>query len=150
MMQNGQQMAYLHIEAPVHMIADVKVQAFSDKTLRVKLEHIKFFSNNNEITMMDAHRILDMISPQNGGAVHGAQAIKAFLEDPIIVLTKKGKAKKIVVSQNESDCVSKVKMALVAHLMQTGSSANLQVVKKQAIIDPIEITSAVKKIDINV
>ena len=149
-MQNGQQMGYLNIESPVHMVADVTVQAFSDKTLRVKLEHIKFFANNNEITMIDAHRILDMISPQNGGAVHGAQAIKAFLEDPIMVLVKKGKAKKIVVPQNEPDCVSKVKMALVAHLMQTGSSANLQVVKKQAIIDPIEITSAVKKIDINV
>jgi len=150
MMQNGQQMAYLHIESPVHMVADVKVQAFSDKTLRVKLEHIKFFSNNNEITMMDAHRFLDMISPQNGRAVHGAQAIKASLEDPIMVLVKKGQAKRIVVAKNEPDCVSKVKMALVSHLMQTGPNESLQVVKKQAIINPIEIVSAAKKIDINV
>ena len=149
MMQNGQQIRYHHIESPVHMVADVKVQAFSDKTLRVKLDHIQFFSNNNEITMMDAHRILDMISPQNGGAVHGAQAIKASLEDPIIVLTKNGNAKKIVVPQNEPDCVSKVKMALVAHLMQTGSNANLQVVKKQAIITPMEVASQAKKIDLN-
>ena len=150
MMQNGQQMAYLHIESPVHMVADVKVQAFSDKTLRVKLEHIKFFSNSNEITMMDAHRILDMIRPQNGGAVHGAQAIKAFLENPIMVLVKKGQAKKIVVAQNEPDCISKVKMALVSHLMQTGPNENLQVVKKQAITNPIKISSAAKKININV
>jgi len=148
MMQNGQQMTYLHIESPVHMVADVKVQSFSDKTLRVKLEHTEFFSNNNEITMMDAHRILDLISPQNGGAVHGAQAIKVALEDPIVVLVKKGQAKKIVVAKNEPDCVSKVKMALVSHLMQTGPNANLQVVKKQAIMNPIKITSAAKKIDI--
>merc|ERR1711962_1207586 len=102
------------------------------------------------MTMMDAQRILDMIGQQNGGVVHGAQAIKAFLEDPMMVLVKKGQGKKIVVAQNEPDCVSKVKMALVSHLMQTGPNANLQVVKKQAIINPIKITSAAKKIDINV
>ena len=142
--------SHLNIKLPVHLVADVKVQAFSDKTIRVKLEHIKFLSNNDEITMMEAHRIIDMISPQNGGAVHGAQAFKTSMEEPIMILVKQGKAKKIIVAQNEPDCVSKVKMALVSHLMQTGPTANLQVVKKQAIISPIKIASAAKKIDINV
>merc|ERR1711962_526219 len=141
--------SHINIKSPVHLVADVKVQAFSDKTIRVKLEHIKFLSNKNEIPMIEAHRIIDMISPQNGGSVHGAQAFKTSMEEPIMILVKKGWAKKIVVAQNEPDCVSKVKMALVFHLMRTGPNSNLQVVKKQAIITPIKVSSKAKKIDTN-
>jgi len=141
--------SHLNIQLPVHLVADVKVQAFSDKTIRVKLEHINFLSNNNEITMIEAHRVIDMISPQNGGAVHGAQAFKTSMEEPIMILVKQGKAKKIIVAQNEPDCVSKVKMALVSHLMRTGLNPNLQVVKKQAIITPIEVASQAKTLDVN-
>ena len=99
---------------------------------------------------MEAHQIIDMISPQNGGSVHGAQAFKTSMEEPIMILVKQGKAKKIIVAQNEPDCVSKVKMELVSHLMTTGQNANFQVVKKQAIITPIEVSSQAKKIDINI
>merc|ERR1712002_111360 len=130
MLQNTQQNDQINVPSPITMEADVKVQAFRDETLRVKFEHTKFYSQNEEVSVINAHRILDMISSQNGHGRHGAHIFETSLEQPMLVQVKNGQAKVILVSQNELDCVSKIKLMLVEDLLKNVENHQLKVVKK--------------------
>ena len=148
MLQKNQQLDQLNVSSPITMEAEVKVQAFSDETLRVKFEHTKFYSQNEEVSVIDAHRILDMISSQNGHGRHGAHIFKTSLEQPMIIQVKNGQAKDILVSQNELDCVSKIKLMLVKDLMQNEENQQLKVVKKESIMKPFDLAPQPKKINL--
>ena len=130
------------------MVAEVRVQAFNDKTLRVKLERMKFFSQDEEITMDKAHGMLDLMSSPNGQMVHDTQAFKTSLEEPMLIFVKKGKAKDVVVSKNEPDCASKMKVTLVYALMEKGKNQNVEIIKKGAIKKAFQIPSRPKKINL--
>ena len=130
------------------MVADVKVQASNDETLRVKLEHIKFYARNAEVSMTQAHQILDPTGAGTGHKTHGAQVFKTFLQDPMLIFVKKGRAKNLLVSKNEPEGVTKIKKVLANDLMKNGQPEYLQVVKKNAIIRPFRISTNAKKIDI--
>ena len=149
MLKNNQQLDQLNVPSPVTMEADVKVQAFRDETLRVKIEHTKFYSQNEEVSVINAHRILDMISSQNGHGRHGAHIFKTSLEQPMMIQVKNGQAKDILVSQNELDCVSKIKLMLVKELVKNVENQQLKVVKKESIMKPFDLASQPKKINLS-
>merc|ERR1719244_1397888 len=108
----------------------------------------QFYGRNGEVSMIEAHEILDPISSGNGHDMHGAQDFKTFLEDPMLILVKKGRAKNLLVSKNEPDCITKIKQELANGLLQNGQSQSLQVVKKTGIIKPMRMSTNVKKIDL--
>jgi len=149
MLQNNQQFDQLNIPSPITMEADVKVQAFRDETLRVKFEHTKFYSQNEEVSVSNAHRILDIISTKNGHGRHAAHIFKTSLEQPMMIQVKNGQAKDVLVSKNELDCVSKIKLMLVKNLMQNEENQQLKVVKKESITKPFELSPQSKKIDLS-
>ena len=149
MLQNNQQFDQLNIPSPITMEADVKVQAFRDETLRVKFEHTKFYSQNEEVSVSNAHRILDIISTKNGHGRHAAHIFKTSLEQPMMIQVKNGQAKDVLVSKNELDCVSKMKLMLVKDLMQNVENQQLKVVKKKSIIKPFDLSRHPKKINLN-
>jgi len=149
MLQNNQQFDQLNIPSPITMEADVKVQAFRDETLRVKFEHTKFYSQNEEVSVSNAHRILDIISTKNGHGRHAAHIFKTSLEQPMMIQVKNGQAKDVLVSKNELDCVSKIKLMLVKNLMQNEENQQLKVVKKESITKPFELPPQSKKIDLS-
>jgi len=149
MLQNNQQLDQLNVPSPITMEADVKVQAFRDETLRVKFEHTKFYSQNEEVSVSNAHRILDMISSENGHGRHAAHIFKTSLEQPMMIQVKNGQAKDVLVSKNELDCVSKIKLMLVKDLMQNVENQQLKVVKKESIIKPFDLSRQPKKINLN-
>ena len=142
------QLDHHNIQSPVRIVAEVRVQAFNDKTLRVKMERTKFFSQDEEITLIKAHGMLDLMSSCNGHMVHDTQAFKTSLEEPMLIFVKKGKAKDVVVSKTEPDCVSKMKIALVHALMEKGQNRHLKVSKKGAITKAFQIPSLPKKINL--
>ena len=146
--QGAQQLNGFNNPNTIHMVADVKVQAFNDETLRVKLEHMKFYGRNGEVSMIEAHEILDPMSSGNGHDMHGAQVFKTFLEDPMLIFVKKGRAKNLLVSKNEPDCITKIKQEVANGLLQNGQPQFLQVVKKNGILQPMKISTNVKKIDL--
>ena len=148
MLQDNQQHHDFRIPYTVQMVADVKVQTFKDKTLRVKLDHIKFYSTNEQFSINDVHQILDRMSPGKGNILHGVQDFKASIEEPMLIFIKKGRATSMLVSKNEPDCVTQIKTALVNGLMETGQPKYLQVIKKNAIIKPFSISRNSKKIDL--
>ena len=147
--QNDQQLDQLNVPSPMTMEADVKVQSFRDETLRVKFEHIKFYSQNEEVSVINAHRVLDVIRSKNGNGRHGVHTFKTSLEQPMMILAKHGRAKDIFVSKNEPDCVSQMKVLLVKALMQKVENQELKIVKKESIVKPFEIASSTKKINLS-
>ena len=132
----------------VQMVADVKVQAFNDETLRVKFEHIKFYARHSELSMTEAHQILCQAEAKSGHSMHGAQVFKIFLEDPLLIFVKKGRAKNLLVSKNEPECITKIKQEVANGLLQNGQPQSLHVVKKTGIIEPMRMSTNVKKIDL--
>jgi len=146
--QDAQQFNGFNDPKTVHMVANVKVQAFNDDTLRVKLEHMRFYGRNGEVSMMEAHQILDPMSSGSGHSMHGAQVFKTFLEDPMLIFVKKGQAKNLLVSKNEPECITKIKQEVANGLLQNGQPQSLHVVKKTGIIEPMRMSTNVKKVDL--
>jgi len=137
-----------NIPTSVQIVADVKVQAMGDNTLRVKLEHIKFYPKNGLAIINDDHQIIELLCNQSGQPSHGYQEFIPLLGEPILVLVKKGWAKSAIVSQKEPNCVAQIKLAIVHSLMQNGQPQNFQVIKKNAIIEPFKISTPSKKISL--
>ena len=137
-----------NIPTSVQIVADVKVQAMGDNTLRVKLEHIKFYPKNGLAIINDDHQIIELLCNQSGQPSHGYQEFIPLLGEPILVLVKKGWAKSAIVSQKEPNCVAQIKLAIVHSLMQNEQPQNFQVIKKNAIIEPFKISTPSKKISL--
>ena len=123
---------------PVKLVAKVKVQSFSDKTLRVKLDHARFYSNGNEMNLTDVHQSLETRMGQGSSMGHTEQTFKKFLEEPMLVYTKRGLIKKLIVSKNEPAEVTEMKKSLAFKLGKTKSFASLRFIKKQPIRTPLE------------
>jgi len=118
--------------------ADVRVQAFRDHTLRVKLDHISFSSNGSQIGLGRAHHILeDEISNQVGNG-HTVQKFLNSLTTPFLIHTKRRMVKKVVVTKNEPSEVMEIKKLLASDLGKNGRKAKLQLVMKKAIVTPME------------
>jgi len=149
MLHDNQQLDELNVPSPITIEADVKVQAFRDETLRVKFEHTKFYSQNEEVSVINAHGILDTISSQNGHGRRGAHIFKTSLEQPMMIQVKNGQTKNILVGQNELDCVSKIKLMFVNDLMKNEENQQLKVVKKESIMKPFDLAPQPKKINLS-
>ena len=67
----------------------------------------------------------------------------------MMIQVKNGQAKDVLVSKNELDCVSKIKLMLVKNLMQNEENQQLKVVKKESITKPFELPPQSKKIDLS-
>ena len=72
---------------PLTLEGEVKVQAFNDQTLRVKLDHIHFYSNSTEVSLTSAHQILDTERSNGGLMGHTSQIFENSLIAPFMVLT---------------------------------------------------------------
>ena len=130
------------------MVAEVKVQSFTDKTLRVKLDHVRFYSNGNPMNLTDAHQRLETEMGHGGSMGHTEQTFKKFLEEPMLVYTKRGLIKKLIVSQNEPSEVTEMKKLLVSKLEMSKDDASLKLIKKQAIRTPLETPKNPMTIDL--
>ena len=122
---------------PLKLEGEVKVQAFNDQTLRVKLDHIHFYSNGTEVSLTNAHQILDTDRSNGGLMSHTAQVFENSLIAPFMVLTKGGVLKKMIVSKNEPAEVTEIKKMLASDLEMKTNQAQLRLVTKKAINTPL-------------
>ena len=125
-------------ELSLKLDAEVRVQAFGDHTLRVKLDHIQFSSNGNLISLQKAHQILDGKVSNQVGNGHTAQRFLNSLTTPFLIHTKRRSVKKVVVSKNELSEVTEIKKILASDLGKNGRQFNLKLVMKKAIDTPME------------
>ena len=108
----------------IKLQTDVKVQSFGDKTLRVKLDHPRFFSNEDEISLMDAYRMLTTKGRRLGVGAQvqsDASEFQMHLQEPMLVHLKQGKVKSLVVSRNEPMSVTNLKKSICSSLERHGN-----------------------------
>ena len=136
----------INLNHPLKMVADVRVQAFGDQTLRVKLDHILFYSNGSQISPEKAHQILEDNGQHDVVTRHTAQTFKNFLETPFLVHTKHHLVKNLMVTKNEPSEVTEIKKLLASDLEKNIHQVNFQLVMKKAIAIPMETPRFPKKV----
>ena len=133
---------------PLKLVGNVKVQAFNDKTLRVKLNQIRFYSNGSNLSIEKAHQILEHERSNEGAIGHTDITFKKMLAMPFLLHTKRGLIKKVIVSQNEPAEVTEIKKLVASNLEQKRNHVLLQLIMKRAIIVPLKTPRFPKRVDI--
>ena len=67
----------------------------------------------------------------------------------MMIQDKNGQAINILVSQNELSCTSKIKLMLVKDLVKNEEYQQLNVVKKESIMKPLDLAPQLKKIHLS-
>ena len=134
--------------AGLKLKAQVKVQSFSDQTLRAKMTHIRFYRSAGPVTLETAHEILGtgeifLFRTLN----HGIKEFKNYLEEPMMISMKRGLMKNMIVSKDEPTCVTAIKESLFAELQTLNSTFGLKYLKKQPIVSVLPIPSRPKKVN---
>ena len=137
--------------AGLKLKAQVKVQSFSDHTLRAQMNHIQFYTSSGSVTLEAAHEILgaDMFS-LFGTSSHGMKEFKNDLEEPMMISLKRGFMKNMIVSEDEPTCVTTIKKYLCSELQKFNSNFGLKHVKKQPIVSVLPIPSRPRKVDLQI
>ena len=102
--------------AGVKLMANVRVQAANDYTLRVKLEQPRFMTLNGEISLTQAYRVIGNGGPRANAKEHLSQQFRKFLEEPMLVHLKKGLVQSFFVARDEPVAVTNIKRSLLAQL----------------------------------
>merc|ERR1719334_766806 len=117
--------------AGLKIMANVRVQALKDYTLRGKIDNAQLVTLNGEIELNDANRIVE-----NGG-VHSDSLrdnfppeFKRHLETPILVNLKRGVVEEFFVAQDEPTSVTNIKRSLLSQL-QMDISRSQQAISRQ-------------------
>ena len=102
--------------AGLKLAAHVRVQAFHDYTLRVKLEQPRFITLNGEISITEARRIIGNGGSRSGAKENLPQEFRRFLEEPMLVHLKRGLVESFFVSQDEPVAITNIKRSLLSQL----------------------------------
>ena len=117
--------------AGLKIMANVRVQALKDYTLRVKIDNAQLVTLNGEIELTDANRIVE-----NGGANSDSlrdnfpPEFKRHLETTILVNLKRGVVEEFFVAQDEPMSVTNIKRSLLSQL-QLDISGSQQAISRQ-------------------
>ena len=133
---------------PLKLAANVKVQAFNDKTLRVKINQIRFYSNGSKISIEKAHQILEHERSNEGAIGHTVITFKKMLTMPFLLHAKRGLVKKLIVSQNEPAEVTEIKKLVALNLEKKRSPVFLQLITKKSIMVPLKTPKFPMRVDI--
>ena len=109
---------------------------------------IKFYLNGDETTFMNACTSIHNQIKLNQEIVNDDQILLKFLENPVMVQLKGTAWKQMVVSTDEPEFVTDLKIYLVQELKRNGLSPHLQLEQTKGIKDSILIPSQPRKIDL--
>jgi len=100
----------------VKVSSKVRVQAFSDYSLRVKIEEPRIFSVNGEVALTETGRLIKEQSPEAYKQEVIPGQFLQFLEQPFLVYLKSGVVQSFLVDQNEPVSVTNIKKAVLAQI----------------------------------
>merc|ERR1719283_715945 len=117
--------------AGLKIMANVRVQALQDYTLRVKIDNAQLVTLNGEIELNDANRIVGQ-GGANSGSLHESfpPEFKKHLETPVLVNLKRGVVEEFFVAQDEPVSVTNIKRSLLSQL-QLDISGSQQSISRQ-------------------
>ena len=107
--------------AGLKIMAEVRVQAFADYTLRIQMENIRYVTFNGLIAMTDAQRILELGGQKSGAKEELLGELRTSLEEPILVHLKRGLIINFFVSHNEPIAITNIKRSLLSQLQHNVS-----------------------------
>ena len=111
------------------------------------MNHIQFHKPAGPTTIQTALMILASKETTSGTSNHEFDVFQNFLEEPLMISVKREKFRKLTVSKDEPEVVTKIKASLVAELQDVSSSLRLRYLKNQPISSILQIPSQVKQID---
>ena len=132
----------------IKLEANIMVQVFDDFTLRVKMNHIEFYTSAGPASIETARTILDSKTTSSGTSISGFDGFEISLEEPMMITVKRGRFRKITVSKSEPEIVTQIKMSLVEELQNVNSSLRLKNPKKNAMKEILELPSQPKQVEI--
>jgi len=100
----------------VRVSSKVRVQSYSDYSLRIKIEEPKFFSVNGEVTSTETGRLTKEQSPEVVKPEVIPGEFLHFLEEPFLVYMKSGIVQTFLVPKNEPVSVTNIKKAVLAQI----------------------------------
>ena len=130
--------------AGIKLMANARVQSFSDYSLRVRLEQPRFATINGEISVMEAQKNISDGGYQGNGNFRRGRVFRQFLEETVLVHLKRGLVKSFFVSVNEPSAITNIKKFLLEQL-QLDASGALKLMKKQHINLPLPIPDKMKE-----
>ena len=99
------------------IMANVRVQAQQDYTLRVKFDQARLVTLNGKVDITDANRIVENGGPRSGSFSQDLpQEFKKHLETPILVHLKRGLVEEFFVARDEPTSVTNLKRSLLSQL----------------------------------
>ena len=140
--------SYPNLNSGIKLKAQVKVQSFTDHTIRAQINEARFYTSAGPISLMTAHEIFAVGEVTFNARSHGMSEFKRFLEEPMMFSEKRGQLKNLVVSKNEPECVTKIKMSLMAEFQKSSARQGLKLLKKQAILKPLQVPPEPKQINV--
>ena len=103
--------------AGLRLSAEVRVQAFSDYSLRIKFEKSRFLTVNGEVNLSERGRLV-----KGGETEQGIQEaeipshLRAHLEKPFLVHLKRGIVENFFVEASEPQSITNIKRSFLAQI----------------------------------
>ena len=105
--------------AGIRLTSEVRVQTFSDYSLRVQFEKSRYLTVNGEVNLSEKGRInKDQEGHQQESIVEAElpSDLKNFLETPFVVHLKRGLVESFFVQENEPQSITNIKKAFLAQI----------------------------------
>lgn len=102
--------------AGVKLSSKVRVQAYSDYSLRIKIEEPEFLTLNGEVKLSENGYLIKEQSPEVVKTEVIPEQFKHFLEQPFLVYLKSGVVTSFLVAQEEPVSVTNLKKAVLAQI----------------------------------
>ena len=128
--------------------ADLLVQGFHDKTLRIKIDNPQFFRRNDEVNSTEAAPILESLGLIRSNEPIDVLEFARYMKVPMTVLFKKGRAKSIVTMKNEPSSVTEMKKNLARQLEQNTPSSYVQLIQRQQIDQVLQMPFTPKIVNV--
>ena len=104
-------------------MAEVRVQAFADYTLRIKMDKVRLATVNGDLAMTEARRIIATGGQDAEAQEQLPEAFRQALEAPVLVHLKRGLVEDFFVAKDEPIAVTNIKRSLLSQLQLDVSGA---------------------------
>ena len=114
------------------------------------MNHIKFYTSAGPATMETARTILDSETTSSRATISVMDGFEYSLKQPIMVTIKQGRFRKITVSKNEPEIVTKIKMSIVEELQNVNSSLHLKnpMMSRFPLTSILQLPSELKQLEV--
>jgi len=102
--------------AGVRLFSKVRVQSFSDFSLRIRVEEPRFFTLNGEVVLTETGRVVNRQSPESVKETVIPTEFKTHLTEPFLVYLKNGLVQSVRVSKEEPVSVTNIKKSILAQI----------------------------------